>query len=95
MPPVPSAWRLAWLLFMQPITLHRMYPAWGFNDDPSVIQLWRQVRAGHPVARTLLARYAVLLLVGTPATTALVAGRWPCRACPSDGPAWRSAWRAA
>jgi hypothetical protein len=30
-PPVPGVWRLGWLLFMQPIKLHRMFRTWGFS----------------------------------------------------------------
>jgi len=73
-PPVPGVWRLAWLLYMQPLTLHRMYTAWGLGNHCSLVSLWRRARRREPVARPLLARYALLLLVIMPLTTVLAAG---------------------
>ena len=29
-----GVWRLGWLLFMQPIKLHRLFEAWGLEADP-------------------------------------------------------------
>ena len=73
-PPVPSVWRLGWLLFMQPTALYRMYRAWGLEGDPSLIRLWRSSRARSPVVRALMARYALLLLVVMPLATVLAVG---------------------
>lgn len=72
-PPVPGVWRLGWLLFMQPIVLHRLYQAWGIKGDPSLIRVWRLARTGNPVVRALMAKYALLLFVIMPLTAVLVA----------------------
>lgn len=71
-PPVPSVWRLGWLLFMQPLALHRMHRAWGLKD-PSGITLWRRARTHDSIARALLAKSAFCLLITTPLFTGLVA----------------------
>jgi hypothetical protein len=36
-PPVPSVWRLGWLMFMQPLALRQMHHAWELEEDPSGI----------------------------------------------------------
>lgn len=73
-PPVPSFWRLGWLIFMQPLLLHRMHGTWGIPPHASLWRLWRRSRAGNGTAHSLLARYALWLFVATPiiATTAVV-----------------------
>ena len=63
-PSVPGFWRLGWLLFMQPLTLHRLFAAWGLKDDSSLWQLRGRLRAGDPVARALAARLGGWLLLG-------------------------------
>src|ERR1041384_2707340 len=73
-PPVPGVWRLGWLLFMQPSELHRLYQAWGLERDPSLLKLWRLGRRRDPVVRTLIARYALLLLIIMPFTAMVIAG---------------------
>lgn len=71
---VPGVWRLGWLLFMQPITLHNMQRAWGLDGDPPLIRFWRLARTATPAGRTLLGRYAFLLLVLMPAAAIAIAG---------------------
>ena len=56
---VPSTRRPAWMLFMQPIALHRMHQAWGLGGD--LRKLWRDARARHPVVRALIRRYSLFV----------------------------------
>lgn len=70
-PPVPSVWRLGWLLFMQPLALQRMHRAWGLKEVPSGIALWRRARTNDPIARALLAKYAFWLFTAMPLLTGL------------------------
>ena len=65
-PAVPGVRRLAWLLFMQPLRLHRMFMAWGLERDPSLWTLRHRLRDGDPVVRRLVARMGVLLVIGMP-----------------------------
>jgi hypothetical protein len=73
-PPVPSVWRLGWLLLMQPMALHQMHQTWGLENDPSLISHSRLGRTHNSVVRALIAKYALLLLIVTPFTALLVAG---------------------
>jgi uncharacterized protein len=63
LPPVPGFWRLGWLLFMQPLTLHRLFAVWGLENDPPLWRLWGRLREGDPVVRALVTRLNVWLLV--------------------------------
>ena len=38
---LPSIWRLAWMLFMQPTLLHRQLAIIGINEDAPGWHLWR------------------------------------------------------
>jgi hypothetical protein len=58
---------------MQPIKLHRMFRAWGFEGDPSLIGLWPRLKSRDPVARALLVRWALGLIVFMPIATVLIA----------------------
>ena len=49
LPPVPSFWRLGWLLFMQPLTLHRLFAGWGLENDPPLSELIGLPREGNLV----------------------------------------------
>jgi hypothetical protein len=73
-PPVPGLRRLTWLLFMQPIQLHRLFTAWGFERDPSLLELWPRIKARDPVVRALLVRWALLLVLVMPTVTVLAVG---------------------
>ena len=67
--PVPGLARLTWLLFMQPLQLHRLFTDWGLEEDPSLLRLWPKLKARDPIVLTLLGRWALLLLVCMPAVT--------------------------
>ncbi len=62
-PPVPGVFRLAWMLFMQPLKLRSLFDAWGLEQFPSLIKLWPRIRAHDPVVQTLLFRLSLLLFV--------------------------------
>jgi hypothetical protein len=74
MPAVPSVWRLAWLLFMQPFTLRGMIQMWGMEGDESLWQLRRRLLEGDTHVRTYVGRLAVLLLILGPLTALGVRG---------------------
>lgn len=73
-PPVPGVARLAWLLFMQPIQLHRLFRAWGLDPNVSGWRMLRLARDGHLHVALLLVRFGVLLVVGTPFVAFTVSG---------------------
>ncbi len=73
-PAVPRLARLAWLLFMQPIHLHRLLAAWDLKGDPSLMNLWPRIKAREPVITKLLGRWVLLLFVCAPAFTLACAG---------------------
>ena len=66
-PPLPGVARLGWLLFLQPLVLHKLFKAWGLDDDPSLIRLWPRIKARDPVVLGLLRRWATWVFVVTPA----------------------------
>ena len=72
-PPVPGFWRLGWLLFMQPLTLHRLFGDWGLENDPSLWELRGRLREGDSVAQALVARLGGWLLLVMPLSTVVVA----------------------
>jgi hypothetical protein len=71
-PPPPGFWRLGWLLFMQPIELHRLFVAWGFDHPTGLWSLTSRLR--QPLVRALLLRFAAWLLVAMPLGNALLLG---------------------
>src|ERR1700742_1055767 len=83
-PPVPGFWRLGWLLFMQPLSLHRLFAPWGFKGDPSLWALRGRLRAGDPVARTLVTRLSGWLLLALPVSALVVAGYLALAGLPVD-----------
>jgi hypothetical protein len=66
LPEVPSTPRLAWLLFMQPLKLHRMLAAWGLEGDPSLWRLRDRWRAGDRQLRRLVLRLLALNVLWVP-----------------------------
>lgn len=67
---IPGLWTLGWMLFMQPLRLHRLHRALGLEDernaDPSLLKLWPRLRGGDSSLALLVRRYAALLVVMTP-----------------------------
>lgn len=62
-PEVPGALQLAWLLFMKPITLHKMLKAWGIEPGGSWFGMRRQAKDDGPIPEQLL-RSALALVWG-------------------------------
>jgi uncharacterized protein len=85
-PPVPGFWHLGWLLFMQPLVLHRLYVTWGFEGDPSLMGLWRRMREGDPVVRELVARLGGWIFLSLPVGALTTAGSLSLLDLPVD---WR------
>lgn len=69
-PEVPSVWRLAWLLFMQPTRLRPMFEAWGLGKQ-SIGSLPRRLRAREGKTREVLGRCAIMLFVLMPIAAVL------------------------
>ena len=72
-PPIPSFWRLMWMLFLQPLPFHALFQRWDF-DDPSLYKALRRLVGGDPLARRFLACAAVWLFGVMPMAAALLAG---------------------
>lgn len=53
-PEVPGALRLAWMLFAQPVRLHRMFLAWGFKGDVTLWQARQHLLARNKTLNSLL-----------------------------------------
>ncbi len=70
--PLPGMWELAWLLFMQPIRLHRLHKDLGLSGDPRLWSLRHRLTSDATLRRLLL-RYAAVLAVLLPLSL-LVAG---------------------
>jgi hypothetical protein len=91
-PQVPGLWRLGWLLFMQPLTLHRLFAAWGLEDGKDVFSsLWMlrgRLRKRDPVVPVLVARLSGWLLLAVLASIMLAYGSRTLLGLPAD---WRDA----
>lgn len=72
-PDVPSTARLAWLLFMQPLKLHRLLIAWGLRRDPSCWSLRGRWRRGDSHLRRLVPRLLSLAIGWFPVFTLVLA----------------------
>jgi uncharacterized protein len=83
-PPVPGFWRLGWLLFMQPLTLRRLFADWGLQGDPSLRKLSRRLKEGDPVVRALVARLGGWLLMVMPLSAVTIAGVLDLAGLPVD-----------
>lgn len=73
-PPVPGALRLAWLLFMQPLQLRRLFEAWGWERHPTFWPLLSRLSQGDRTARALVGRLMILLVLGAPLAVGLNGG---------------------
>lgn len=70
---IPGLWRFLWLLFMQPLTLHRMFLAWGLEGDPSWWSLRSRLGRDDPIVRRLWRQVIIQQLVVTPLLTVTIA----------------------
>ena len=62
---MPGFWRLAWMLFMQPVQLSHVLRACGIDPDASAWQLWRRREYENEATRAYLARSAAILVIIT------------------------------
>jgi uncharacterized protein len=66
-PPVPRLARFTWMLFMQPLQLHKFFKAWRLERDPSLIRLWPRIKTRDSFALSLIGQCALLLFAAGPA----------------------------
>ncbi len=69
-PPVPGVWRLGWLLFMQPLKLHKLISSWGLESHPSLLELRYRMLVEDRTLRQLFARLGLWLFVIGPCAAA-------------------------
>jgi hypothetical protein len=70
-PPAPGFWRIGWLLFMQPLTLHRLFAAWGLEKALSLRELRNRLKE-KDLAFQALVRLGGWLLLIMPASALVV-----------------------
>ena len=72
-PPVPSIWRLTWLVLIQQVKLYELFWAWDIEWKVSLWGLRRRWREGDPIVGLLVRRLAGLLMVLMPASVFILA----------------------
>lgn len=82
-PGVPGVGRLAWLLFMKPLTLHGLFHDWGLEGDPTLWALRGRLRV-EPRLRALVGRLLLILLLGAPTLAVIIGAAFTALGVPVD-----------
>ncbi len=60
---IPGFWGLLWMLFMQPIRLHKLLQELGIDPGASALKMWRTPGPLQTIQRVFIIRVSYILII--------------------------------